>query len=108
MKNITTLLAALVIAALQVGCDNDRPNAFVGHWTEITKEGAPPMTLDISLSNNVFHIDERKNLFGKNFERKLEGSALSDTTLSIFGGALTMRLENNRLHYSGRELVKSP
>ena len=108
MKKILMVAAALVMVALQAGCDSDRPSSFVGHWVEVKEEGTPPMTLDISLNERVFHIDEKKNVFGKNFERKLEGTALSDTTLSILGGALTMRLENNRLHYSGRELVKSP
>ena len=106
-KNVFWSLGALVIG-LVAGCGSDNSSVFVGHWVEVAESVDHPMTLDISYSDNVFHIDEKKQLLGKVFERKLEVHADSSTTLSAMGGALSMRLENNRLYYSGRELVKAP
>lgn len=106
-------LAALLFAVL-TGCDGNNTNGFVGHWVEVSGTeskylgASKPMTLDISYSENVFHIDESKNVLGKDFERKLEGRSESSTTLSALGGSLTMRLENSKLFYNGRVLVKSP
>lgn len=71
-------LAALLFAVL-TGCDGNNTNGFVGHWVEVSGTeskylgASKPMTLDISYSENVFHIDESKNVLGKDFERKLEG-----------------------------------
>ncbi|WP_426102987.1 hypothetical protein [Pseudomonas sp. PSPC3-3] len=97
-----------VLLAILAGCGAEKPNSFVGHWVEVPGSTPKPMTLDISYSDAIFHIDEKKNVLGKDFERKLEGRADSATTLSALGGALTMRLENGHLFYNGRELVKSP
>ena len=108
MKKAICLSLGAFVFGLVAGCGSDNASAFVGHWIEVSKSDDHPMTLDISYSDNVFHIDEKKRLLGKDFDRKLEGHADSSTTLCAMGGALTMRLENNRLYYSGRELVKSP
>lgn len=107
LKVINFGLGAVFLAVL-AGCGADNASSFVGHWVESPTDNPKPMTLDITLSEGVLHIDERKNVLGKNFERKLEGRAESSTTLSALGGALTMRLENSRLLYNGRVLVKSP
>jgi hypothetical protein len=102
---------AMMVFALVAGCESEKGNGFVGHWVEVNGSDAKPMTLDISYQDNVFHIDEKKSLFGKEFESKLEGKADSATTLSAKGGALTLRLDDaapNHLFYKGRELTKSP
>jgi hypothetical protein len=105
-KKICVVFGAFLFTLL-VGCGHEKTSNFVGHWVEVNGSDQKPMTLDISYENNVFHIDERKNLFGKDFESKLEGQAESDTTISAKGGAVTMRLEKTRLLYKGRELIKS-
>lgn len=97
----------VLLFTLLAGCGADNPKNFVGHWVEVNGSDQKPMTLDISYENDVFHIDEKKNLFGKDFESKLEGTADSETTISAKGGAVTMRLEKDRLLYKGRELIKS-
>lgn len=107
MSNKFGVAVGVLLFTLLAGCGVEKPSNFVGHWVEVNGSDQKPMTLDISYENNVFHIDEKKNLFGKDFESKLEGKADSDTTISAKGGAVTMRLENNRLLYKGRELIKS-
>lgn len=97
----------VLLFTLLAGCGAEKASNFVGHWVEVNGSDQKPMTLDISYENNVFHIDEKKNLFGKDFESKLEGKADSETTISAKGGAVTMRLEKERLLYKGRELIKS-
>jgi len=108
MNNKFKVAIATALLSLLAGCGVEPSNNFVGHWVEVNGTDQKPMTLDISHEGTVFHIDEKKSLFGKDFESKLEGKADSDTTLSAKGGAVTVRLENNRLLYKGRELVKSP
>lgn len=108
MNKYSKFTLSAVFFALLAGCGVEPSNSFVGHWVEVNGTDQKPMTLDISHEGTVFHIDEKKSLFGKEFESKLEAKADSDTTLSAKGGAVSMRLENNRLLYKGRELTKSP
>lgn len=107
MKKLSCFLLFAFFGLLLSGCDARNGHQFAGHWVEVNGIGTEPMTLDIVVVDQVFHVDERKELFGKIFERSLEGVAVSNTTLSLLGGALSMRLKNNSLIYSGRTLVKS-
>ncbi|MEE9681887.1 hypothetical protein V4842_26665 [Pseudomonas moraviensis] len=107
MSRKVLAVCGLVAFSMLTGCGADKPSAFVGHWVEISSTDSKPMTLDISKEGNVFHIDEKKSLFGKEFESKLEGKADSDSTLSAKGGAVSFRLQDGRLFYKGRELSKS-
>ena len=107
MFNKCGVLLGAVLLTLVAGCEAENHSDFVGHWVEINTGDQKPMTVDISYENNIFHIDETKTLFGKDFESKLEGKAESDTTISTKGGAVTMRLKNDLLLYKGRELTKS-
>ncbi|WP_324729577.1 hypothetical protein [Pseudomonas chlororaphis] len=108
MQRKTNVVLGFLFGALLSGCNAENSTDFVGHWVEVNGTDSKPMTLDISYEDRVFHIDEKKTIFGKDFESKVEGKADSATTISAKGGALSMRLENNRLLYKGRELIKSP
>lgn len=103
-------LIGVAIVVLLAGCGIDKGKDFVGHWVEVNSQDKTPATLDISYEEGLYHIDQYMRFFGKDINSKLIGKVESSTILSVQGGLipLTMRLQNSRLFFNGRELVKSP
>lgn len=113
MKAKVSVVVGLVLSAMLFGCAEDKSASardYVGHWVEVSSKESKPMTLDIKFDGKTVLVDEKKTLFGKDFESKVVGKPGADNSITFEHGVgnLSMTLMDDRLLYKGRVLVKSP
>lgn len=99
------------------GCDGGKGNDFVGRWISERNEKqfmTPSAIMEIRREGDVFYIDdEQTNYYGKPggrtkiINKKFEARAESNTVLSMMGGMLTMRLQDDRLYFGSDEYVRA-
>lgn len=113
MKINKSALFVLIAGCFLAGCVEDKGNnthLYVGHWVETGSADIKPMTLDIQYDGKTVLVDEKKTVFGKEFESKVVGKPQPDSSVKFeYGvGNTSMTLMDGRLLYKGRVLVKSP
>ncbi|KFF42179.1 hypothetical protein JH25_27830 [Pseudomonas sp. BRG-100] len=116
LKKILCAIGVVLLITLVSGCNNDKGSDFVGRWSSGNHDAkglAPPSYyLDIKRDNDIYHVDVQANIYDfisggrKITSKKYEAKAESETVLSMMGGMLTMRLENERLFFGNDEFIK--
>lgn len=105
------IMALLVVgvSAVVSGCGGPKGSDFEGHWERTSAKA--PASLDIKYEDGVYHIDRtaKSMLDGKMETKRLEGTALSDTVLSVNVGlgVLNLRLEKGQILVNNEVYIKS-
>lgn len=113
-NNLVACIFIFILALAVSGCNEDKAQAFVGNWSEVTEATASkkPGNMTIAFNDGIYHIDIKSwrafvGLTGGIFEQKFEAKSESDSVLSVIDkSGQTLRLEDGKVYFGNRVFKK--